>query len=97
MSNNLVTLFIGKTNKSLHEKIFYSNDEIILEPVNRFISCKPFIKSNMRRGKRYLMLYRIVYEDGSYKEKTPNMSCNTSISECVALLSVHNNLITFWR
>lgn len=71
--NQHITLFMGKTKNSLSEKSFYSNDEIILEPVNRFISYEPFINLDNRRGIKHLMLYRIVCENGVYKEKTPSI------------------------
>jgi len=85
----MISLFIGKTYKSLVEKKFNPDDEIILEPVGRFLSKEPFIKKKRKSraalgapGRREtLTLFRIVYEDGIYKEKTPNVPLPRNYTE----------------
>ena len=102
----MLTLSIGKTRDSFVEIKFNPDDEITLKPVDRFVSTDSFIKKE-RKGRKNsvkrLALYRIINENGIYKEKTPNIPLPINYTEediCIAqaklldLVSNNPNYIT---
>lgn len=80
----MISLSIGKTYKSLVEKKFHPDDEIILKPSASFVSTEPFIKkerNGRKNSTKRLALYRIVCEDGIYKEKKPDVPLPLNYTE----------------
>lgn len=78
----MLSLSIGKTYNSLKELKFNPDDEITLKPVSAFISTKPFIRKEKRKGyDKTLALYRIILENGVYKSKIPNVKLPSNYSQ----------------